>query len=192
MKNIFLDDNRYPIDSYKREENILSIFYNDDANKIMLQKNCNLIIDIESEKFENLSKNIYFENMNFEIKEEFHLTIFGNKIGAKIRDLEFKYPDIKDTIEDEINSFTWNIYFTKDFYVIKKNIDSNDYKYSIIQIVESHDLISLFESLNKKFPELDLEKPFPHITIYTFNSEEGIALYSEKEFNSYKIAKIKI
>lgn len=145
----------------------------------MLDESYKFILNIKTENFIDLAKSINFDDINFEIKEEFHLTIIGNKTGKKIKSLESKYPNIKTEIEDEINSFSWNIYFTNDFYVIKKKkIDSNDYKYSIIQIVRASDLISLFDNLNKKFPELDLEKPFPHVTLYTFNNKKGIGIWS--------------
>jgi hypothetical protein len=51
-------------------------------------------------------------------------------------------------------------------------------------------LIELNKLLNQSFPELDLDKPFPHVTLYTFNSKKGIGIYSEDEFYNLKQEKI--
>jgi hypothetical protein len=159
----------------------------------MLDENYTFISHINSENFDNLKKNIYFENMSFELKNEFHLTIIGNRIGQLIKTLESKYTNIKSNIEEKINNFSFNIDFKNDFYIIsQKKLDSEDYKYSIIQLVECPDLINLFKTLNQDFPELDLKDPFPHVTLYTFNGDKGIGIYSKDEFEKYIVSKIEI
>jgi hypothetical protein len=46
--------------------------------------------------------------------------------------------------------------------------------------------LNYYKILNQSFPELDLDEPFPHVTLYTFNSKKGIGIYSEDEFYEFK------
>ncbi|MFN8578006.1 MAG: hypothetical protein U0354_14235 [Candidatus Sericytochromatia bacterium] len=158
----------------------------------MLDENYTYILSLDNSHFKDFFKQFSFKDMEFNLKDEFHLTIIGNKTGKKIKDLIIKYPKIKEFIEDKINSFEWNINYIDDFYLIKKlKSDSiEEYQYTIIQIVESKDLIELFKILNCTFPELHLDEPFPHVTLYTFNNKKGIGIYSENEFYNFKQEKI--
>lgn len=143
----------------------------------------------------NLPEEKLVHEMNFKRKEEFHMTVIGNRTGKLLKALEEKYGDVKKNIEDLINSYQWDIEFYNEFYLIKaEKPDTNPldkkYRYSIIKKVRCDDLINLFETLNENYPELNLEEPFPHVTFYTFNDKKGIGIYTEKEFEEYKVETI--
>jgi hypothetical protein len=153
----------------------------------MLDEYFTYILSLDDSHFKDFITQFCFENMEFNLKDEFHLTILGNRIGKKLKALQYNYPLIKEFVESKICFFEWNINYIDDFYLIKRlNPESEEYQYTIIQIVESKDLIELLKILNHNFPELDLDEPFPHVTLYTFNSKKGIGIYSEDEFNELK------
>ncbi|MFN8672621.1 MAG: hypothetical protein U0457_11155 [Candidatus Sericytochromatia bacterium] len=151
----------------------------------MLDKNFYCVHNIDKKVFFNLKEKILVNDMIFKIKNEFHITIFGHQIGSKFKELENTYPDLRNFIESKLEKFIWNITFYNEFYVIKAKNEAN--VFSIIQKIEAKEIIDLFEELNKKYNELNLLKPFPHITLFTHNKDKGIGINNEKEFLELKI-----
>jgi hypothetical protein len=127
----------------------------------------------------------FADNTDFTQKNEFHITVMGGKIiplieGAKASG-EF------DELLDEVKE--WIMTPQNKYYLMAKKDTDGNIKQSIIQRVDMPAIEEFYGKLAKE-TILDVESPPPHITLFTKYSENGIALYSQDDFDNYLIRQI--
>ncbi len=137
-------------------------------------------------------------------KNEFHITLMGNKIGKVIREKlkvlsEEGKKELLSEIEKLYQSFNWQYSPVEDYYYISKKYpqteeENEEERKSIIQVIDLPDIVPFYKKLNNLL-ETNFEVPFSHITLYTTSNKEdtkliGIGIYSEKEFQDLNPEKI--
>ena len=125
----------------------------------------------------------YAQTNGFIKKDEYHVTVLGKKWTPLIPENLF---ETIDTIVDQIH---WHLIPTHNYYVLKKVNENNEEKFSIIQKMEVPELNAFVSKLSELIQQ-DLGTFFPHITLFTKGSSEGIGIYSEEEFNRSVIQEI--
>jgi len=163
-------------------------------------------------KKDEISDNIqnYIDDNDFDIKDEEHITVIG--FGLK-RIIEENLSDKSDNVRKELNRLIkkvtekeGHIAYTRlpEYYMIsktypaaewtdkegKKQSKPSETRQSIIQKVNSPDILSIIETINKEL-DIKLDIPFPHISIATKGNSMGIGINSEKEFDKLKPQLIK-
>lgn len=138
-------------------------------------------------------------------KSEFHITLIGRETGEIIlTKLSNLAPEERERVLKQIDQlssqFVWSFSQKPEYYYISKeyvdpeepNIEEE--RKSYIQVVDLPDLTPFYEKLNSLL-NLNLEIPFPHITLFTESTLEknrlrGIGIYSKDQFDSLNPQKI--
>lgn len=171
----------------KREE----ILFNKEAITLVLSVNPDIT---HLDRLQNLA-----EKYGLFRKEEFHITLIGRETGEIIKENLNKYSgEERDRFLLEIQklaqNFNWSCIFRDEYYFISKeyaDIDRDNVverRQSYIQLIELLDLKKFYERLNQLL-HLDLDVPFPHVTLFTTSTHEdkklrGIGIYSREQFES--------
>jgi len=145
----------------------------------------------------NLDKKFPLEFEDFQLKDEFHITLLGNNLADDFYKFlkKIKSPEeilgIYEKIENKINKLlvAAEISYGK-YYKFKKEYENCELRESIIQKTNFNLYEEFFRFLEGKFgyyPKRGI--PICHITIYSKNKPIGLNTY--KDFEKYKIGEIK-
>lgn len=120
-------------------------------------------------------------------KDEFHITLVGNQTGEEIKSIADDIDKNKLlTIAKDIN---WDFKLLDNYYYMQKEYE-NHIRNSIIQPIELEGL-NYFYQLIEKYYDKKFDVPYPHITYFAKGDKnQGIGIYSEKDFFKYKKNKI--
>ena len=136
--------------------------------------------------------------LNLKLKTLFYLTIFGNEIGLSLynvlnNDKSFSEDEIIDfykLLEEDIMNvvFTFSFKLVNEFYLLDKEYDNGERRCSIISIVDTDIIDSVYFMLRDKY-EIELEMSFSkiHLTIYKQDENMGIELNKEGDLKKYSI-----
>lgn len=131
---------------------------------------------------------------NFRKKDEFHITVFGFRVGRAIKDALQKNPGVE--IESLIQSTNWEVSLKPEYYYIAKyyanpcfekgRVKLGERRESMIQMVDIPSGVEFYDKLNTLLGTSFTLQPF-HITLYTKGddlktSTIGIAIESAEEF----------
>ena len=120
-------------------------------------------------------------SQGFELKPEFHITIFDDKPGsqlfAQIHNLDSVYQDaIFDFVRSATEAAPWPIAPRDEFYVIRKQYEGEACpRESVIQMVDCPNMIKFYDTLSTLVGD-ELELPPAHITLATKGSSRGIGI----------------
>lgn len=127
-------------------------------------------------------------NVRLTRKKEIHLTIIGNKISKSIflmYDDKEKYREDFEEIVNQVEELVLKekISLTNNYSLLKRKTN-NEIRFSIIREVKTTIVDLVYDILNKKY-NLNLEKSYPHITLFKQDENQGIGLYSIKDYNKF-------
>lgn len=157
------------------------------------ENNC-LLIPVQPALINSESVSIFAVNQDFNPKEEFHITIIGNKnIVSELTDkIEEFNPDQQIEFKNKLSGLTQllgNITFIDEYYLVKKNYETeegNEERQSIIQKVNVEGIDDFYKEFSS-LTGIDLGTPFPHVTLFTKGnkptSSKGIGIASLESFN---------
>ena len=151
----------------------------DDVNKTLL-------LDISKSFLPNLN---FVESLeSFDPKAEYHLTVMGFPIGKLIKKAA---PEVEQQIKDLISNTEFNVSIKSplEAYKIKKTYPTQGEVESVIILAEVPELKGFYEKLSEILG-VQLEEPFPHITVYTKGSSFGIGVTSQKDFETLSPQKL--
>lgn len=144
----------------------------------------------------------YAKKYDFFKKPEFHISIISFLNGKKILDKYGENSEIFEEILKLMEQYTWKYELVSEYYEIEKFYDNTELhksgyvdipehvRKSIIQKVVIPDM-SLFYDNISNLTGIVFEKPFSHITLYSWSDNfdtvnQGIGLYSAVDFEKYK------
>lgn len=146
-------------------------------------------------------------NENLKPKTEFHVTILGFSIGSKLNKLIKKMKDedreiFESNLNELFNNTDWSFSFKDDKYFLTKEYKTQnsageeeiETRKSIIQLIEMPNLEHFFNKFSE-LTGLEVDLPFPHITLYSNSDKEGneaigIGIKSRDFFDSLNPQKI--
>jgi len=151
----------------------------DDVNKTLL-------LDISKSFLPNL--NFAEDLTSFDPKAEYHLTVMGFPIGKLIKKAA---PEVEQQVKDLISNTNFNVSIKSplEAYKIKKTYPTQGEVESVIVLAEVPELKAFYEKLSEILG-VQLEEPFPHITVYTKGSSFGIGVTSQKDFETLSPQKL--
>lgn len=134
-------------------------------------------------------------------KNDFHITVIGNKNGRAIKELP-DGPGMETYLAEKFNNTDWNYLLLPEYYQIQKfygreALSKSGYseevpehnRYTIIQKIILPDLEKFYMDLNER-TGLNLPVPVPHITLFSGAEYEplaqrGIGVDTEVDFKKY-------
>jgi len=152
---------------------------------------------------------VEFANKNgYQEKSEIHLTILSFQNGKKIlQNLSAsERGEILEKIYNLAKSYKWNMEYLHEYFVLERTINEfvlqgivqtpKHTRRTIIQKVTAPDLELFLEKVSANLG-VYFEKPFPHVTLFTWSDVEsqmmeGIGLNSESDFEKYKVSHIEL
>lgn len=173
--------------------------------EIVTSKNQKIVFNSEKITALFIIDSIKIDENNYEKKfwllkkQEFHATIIWTKTWEKINEIlnNLDNSQKKQILEKIVNLFwkyTWDLNFKNEYYYIEKDVDENEKRKSVIQIIDLPDIDKFYFELNSIL-KTNFEIPFNHLTIYTNSTLEKnklrwIWIYSKKQFFEFNPKKI--
>ena len=140
------------------------------------------LLDIPSVTFEIpawLQKKAH--TAEYDNKSEYHVTIIGKKIAAKIGELQ-----AVSAIHALAEQYEWDVQGT-DTYIELAQIDENGlHRQSIIQLVSVPAFEPFFDEVEKILLQ-PIDRPPAHITLFTKNYDRGIGVYSQEDLARFTV-----
>ena len=145
-----------------------------------------LIIPLNKSEFGIGTFTVELAGKAFKPKQEAHITVFGASVGTALLSQITDKPEIEQQVSSAFENTDWTYKKTIDFrHLVRSCIGPNatgETEESIIILLEMEGMASFYQSL-KALDLIDNDLPVPpaHVTLYTFNCDEGIGVHSQKE-----------
>ena len=166
---------------------------------------CTMLLNIAQESISLEPVKQFIVESNLVCKQEFHVTLIGFAAGRQIKHAldKFNAEDrsrAEDIFMQLIKAYDWSYVMQSEYYMIEKEYSfrskPKELRRSIVLLIKMDDIAELYKSLNSALG-LELERPFPHITLATWSSDKqniqmGIGINSLKDFRQQKPQKLTI
>ncbi len=136
-----------------------------------------MLAHLEKEDIDLEEKRVTFEERAFELKDEFHITILSREAAEAVRKHLEENPEQEEQVRGLIEESNWEFRKLERFYHVQEEPEAE----TIIQMVEVPGLASFFRRLSELVGK-ELEMPPMHVTLYMRNTEKGIGLPTQAEF----------
>jgi hypothetical protein len=127
---------------------------------------------------------VTYQGKTFQPKDEVHITIFGSKLSGELADAMdqdlFLRPQLQAAIEETI----WTYELHDEWYHV---VDGEEE--TIIRMA-GVPLLSRFYHRVSTLAGVEIPERPTHVTLYTYNNEEGIGVATEEEFRARVVGEL--
>lgn len=123
------------------------------------------------------------EGQGFTPKDELHVTVLGFKQGGKLKKLLKRRPELSEEIAALAGTVEWGLQPTGEHYVLTKEVEGEDPKQSVIEMVECPGGAEFIQRLNE-ITGLGLEEQPPHVTLATKGDPRGIGVNTAQDLEA--------
>lgn len=117
----------------------------------------------------------------YDNKSEYHVTIIGKKIAAKIGELQ-----AVSAIQALAKQYEWDMQGTDTYIELAQTDESGLHRQSIIQLVSVPAFEPFFDEVEKILLQ-PIDRPPAHITLFTKNYDRGIGVYSQEDLTRFTV-----
>jgi len=140
-----------------------------------------ILLPLSSGQFEQLAPLIEIEGQQFEIKDEFHITVMSKKSGANLEMTVLHDPVKHAELARAYKSTNWSFHETSELRLIQREKPNRDgemiKQQSIIVVLKMPGLDNFYNALKEaSLIDASIPVPPPHLTLYTNNCDSGIGI----------------
>jgi hypothetical protein len=136
---------------------------------------------------------IEYLGRTFRPKDELHITIVGSKLGKELLACIDDDPPAREAIREAVAATPWRCILRDEwFHVVREPAADRPEKpeaESIVRMVDVAGLDAFYEVLGR-LCVIDICPRPTHITLFTWNDDEGIGISTWEEFHSLVIGSV--
>ena len=154
-------------------------------NSLPIASDGTIVLDVKN-------PGLYMESIEvagqmLKLKSEFHITIIGKKLAAKIMKMSTRDPELLSRIHKLFYTIDWSYQILDSAYLVEEKTGKQ--RKSIIKEAYCPGMYVFYEKLKLilNTPSI-LEMPFTHVTIYTdMNHPSGIGIESQEFLSGLEV-----
>jgi hypothetical protein len=129
-----------------------------------------LMVQLDKNEYGFRDQPARFQGQTFQPKSELHITIISRDASEIVKNHLAQQPEASGALQGLIDATRWLYCRLGDYYHVRE-----DEAETIIEMVEVPELQGFFSELSRMVGQ-GLVLPPTHVTLYTYNRDEGIGL----------------
>lgn len=127
---------------------------------------------------------VTYQGKTFQPKDEVHITIFGSHLSEKLAAAMNADPALRDRLQTAIADTAWSYELHGEWYHV---VDGEEE--TIIRMAGVPALAGFYRRVTD-IVGIEISDRPTHVTLYTYNSPEGIGIATEEEFRQLVVGEL--
>ena len=127
---------------------------------------------------------VTYQGKTFQPKDEVHITIFGSRLSEALAEAMAEDPALGNQLEALIATTVWSYQLHDEWYHV---VDGEEE--TIIRMAGVPPLPHFYREVETLAGVEIPERP-THVTLYTYNNQEGIGIATEEEFKALVVGEL--